>query len=116
MYDGKIKEYAIKYDPVSKCWLFVYQLANGKYRTMVFGDKKVLYDDDVLTYNATPLSGICFYGNTIYDPANGKFIGVNPHTNKAKEFACDVVTESSKLEFTGRGFRIYNDDKIYNFS
>ena len=116
LYDGKIKEYAIKYDPVSKCWLFVYQLANGKYRTMVFGDKKVLYDDDVLTYNATPLSGICFYGNTIYDPANGKFIGVNPHTNKAKDFACDVVTESSKLEFTGRGFRIYNDDKIYNFS
>lgn len=115
-YDGKIREYAIKYDPVSKCWLFVYQLKNGKYRTMIFGDKKVLYDNDILTYNATPLSGICFYGNTIYDPANGKFIGVNPHTNKAKEFACNVVTESSKLEFTGKGFRIYNDDKIYNFS
>lgn len=115
-YEDKINEYAIKFDPVSNSWLFVYQKSNGKFRTMIFMNKKIVYDDDIINYNATPLSGICFYGNTIYDPSNGKFIGINPYTNNAKEFACDVVLENSKLEFTGTGFRIYNDNKIYNFS
>lgn len=115
-YDGKINEYAIKFDPVSKRWLFVYLKPDGKYRTIIFGKNKVEYDDDVINYNATPLSGICFYSNIIYDPADSKFIGINPYTNNAKEFVCDVVQESSKLEFIGTGFRIYNDDKIYNFN
>lgn len=114
-YTGWINEYAIKYDSITHKWLFVYQLSNGKYRTMVFGKNKVEYDDDVINYNAMPLSNIDFYNNTIYDPDDGKIIGTNISKSTAKEFRCSVVDESSKLEFNGRGFKIYNKDSIYNF-
>jgi hypothetical protein len=114
-YTGKIKEYAIKYDPISDKWLFVYLKANGKYRTIVFGDKVIEYDNDILMYNATPLSSICFYNNTIYDPADKKIIGINYIKNQSKEFQCVVVNESSRLEFANGGFHITNEDKIYSF-
>ena len=114
-YRGWINEYAIKYDKVTHHWLFVYQLPNGKYRTMVFRKDKIKYDDVVITYNAIPLSNIDFANNTIYDPDNGRIVGTNILKGVAKEFVCSVVDESSKLEFTGRGFRIYNQDAIYKY-
>ena len=66
-------------------------------------------------YNAQPLSNIDFHNNTIYDPADWKIVGTNLLKNTAKEFECSVVDESSKLEFTGRGFKIYNKNNIYNY-
>lgn len=114
-YSGKIKEYAIKYDSVTNKWLFVYQLSNGKYRTMVFNKNKIEYDGDVIMYNADTLSSIDFYNNIIYDPSDGKIIGSNIVKNTAKEFACNVVDENSNLKFTGRGFKIYNKNQIYNY-
>lgn len=114
-YKGWINEYAIKYDKITHHWLFVYQLPNGKYRTMVFSKDKIKYDDDVITYNAIPLSNIDFANNTIYDPDDGRIIGNNILKNTAKEFVCSAVDESSKLEFTGRGFRIYNQNAIYKY-
>ena len=114
-YNGRINEYAIKYDRAAQKWLFVYQLSNGKYRTMVFNRNRIEYDDDVIMYNAQPLGNIDFCNNTIYDPADGKIIGTNIAKNTAKEFNCSVVDESSKLQFTGRGFKIYNKNNIYNY-
>lgn len=114
-YTGRINEYAIKYDKAKNKWLFVYQLPNGKYRTMVFYKNKIEYDDDLIMYNARPLSNIDFYNNTIYDPADAKIIGTNISKNTAKEFDCGVVNETSVLEFTGKGFKIYNQDNIYNY-
>lgn len=114
-YKGRIKEYCIKHDSRTNSWLFVYQLPNGKYRTMVFNKNKIVYDDDMIIYNAQPLSNIDFYNNTIYDPADGKIVGTNIFKNTGKEFDCSVVDESSKLKFTGRGFTIYNRNKIYNY-
>ena len=114
-YKGRINEYAIKYDRTTQKWLFVYQLSNGKYRTMVFNKSRIEYDDDVIMYNAQPLGNIDFYNNTIYNPADGKIIGTNIVKNTAKEFNCSVVDESSKLQFTGRGFNIYNKNNIYNY-
>ncbi len=114
-YTGRIKEYAIKYDKQTKKWLFVYQKANGKYRTMVFAKNQIEYDDDVILYNAQTLSNIDFFNNTIYDPADGKIIGTNIVKNTAREFECSVVDESSALKFTGKGFKIYNKSKIYNY-
>ncbi len=114
-YTGKINEYAIQYDKQTQKWLLVYQLPNGKYRTMVFAKNKVEYDEDIIQYNAQPLSNIDFFNNTVYDPADGRIIGTNLAKNTAKEFPCSVVDESSKLEFTGRGFKIYNKDNIYYY-
>ena len=82
---------------------------------MVFSKDKIKYDDDVITYNAIPLSNIDFANNTIYDPDNGRIVGTNIVKGTTKEFICSVVDESSKLEFTGRGFRIYNQDAIYKY-
>lgn len=114
-YSGRINEYAIKYDRKTNKWLLVYQLPNGKYRTMVFNKNQIEYDDDTITYNAQPLSNIDFNNNTVYDPTDGKIIGINVYKNVAKEFTCSVVDESSKLEFTGKGFKIYNKNTIYNY-
>lgn len=114
-YTGKVQEYAMKYDKATKRWLFVYQLLNGKYRTMVFGNGKIEYDSDMLMYNAQPLSGICFANSTIYDPGSGKITGTNYLKNRAAEFACAVVDESSMLEFDNDQFTIVTDQKIYRF-
>lgn len=114
-YKGRISEYAIKYDRTTKKWLFVYQLSNGKYRTMIFNKNRIEYDDDIIMYNAQPLGNIDFCNNTIYDPADCKIIGTNIIKNTAKEFNCSVVDESSKLQFTGRNFKIYNKTNIYNY-
>lgn len=114
-YNERINEYAIKYDHATQKWLFVYQLSNGKYRTMVFNKNRIEYDDDVIMYNAQPLGNIDFCNNTIYDPADGRIIGTNIAKNTAKEFKCSVVDESSRLQFTGRGFKIYNKNNIYNY-
>lgn len=114
-YSGRINEYAIKYDKITKSWLFVYQLRNGKYRTMVFCKNKIQYDSNAIMYNAQPLSNIDFYNNTIYEPADGKIIGTNIFKNTAKEFDCSVVDESSRLEFTGRGFKIFGKNNIFNY-
>ena len=114
-YNGRINEYAIKYDRATQKWLFVYQLSNGKYRPIVFNKTRIEYDDDVIMYNAQPLGNIDFCNNTIYDPADGKIIGTNIVKNAAKEFNCSVVDESSNLQFTERGFKIYNKNNIYNY-
>lgn len=114
-YTGAIKEYAIKYDRKTNTWLFVYQKSNGKYRTMLFYKDQIKYDDDIITYNAQTLGNIDFYNNTIYDPGDGKIVGINLSTNTGKEFPCSVVNEESSLKFTGSGFRIYNNNEIYNY-
>jgi hypothetical protein len=113
---GRIHEYAIQRDSLTGKWLLVYQLPNGKHRTVIFGAKAIEYDSDVLIYHAVPLSGLCFAGGTIYDPAAGKIIGTNVFRDSAKEFACGVVDESSKLQFREGGFDIVTDTKIYRFA
>ena len=114
-YSGKIVEYAIRRDEATGKWLLVYQLPNGKFRTVIFGHQSIEYDSDVLQFHASPLSGICFFGGTIYDPAGGKIIGTNVFKHAAKEFDCGAVDESSKLQFSNGGFTITTDDKIYRF-
>lgn len=114
-YAGKIGDYAIKYDEITKKWLFVYLKNDGKYRTLIFGDKAIEYDNDTIQYNAMPLSGICFYNNTIYNPSDEKIIGTNYLKNQGKAFDCNVVNENSTLKFNGRKFIIVGKDKIYTF-
>jgi hypothetical protein len=112
----RIHEYAIRHDDLTGKWLLVYQLPNGKFRTVIFGAKVVEYDSDVISYQAAPLSNLCFHGNTIYDPGAGKITGTNPVKGTAKEFPCSVVDESSRLRFVGGGFDIITDTKIYRYA
>jgi len=114
-YTGKIRNYAIKYDEVSKKWLFVYLNNCGTHRTLIFSDKGIEYDTDSIKYNSISLAGICFYNNTIYDPADEKIVGINYMKNQGKAFDCNMVNEDSILKFDGRKFVIINKDKIYTF-
>lgn len=114
-YTGKIREYTIKYDVISQKWLFAYVTSKGIHRSIIFGAKSIEFDSDAIRYNANSLSRICFYNNTIYDPGNGKIIGINYIKNQAKAFDCNVVNENSRLEFDGKKFTIVNEDKIYTF-
>ncbi|MDR2524019.1 MAG: hypothetical protein LBC95_00545, partial [Candidatus Nomurabacteria bacterium] len=114
-YTGRIAEYAIRRDIETGKWLLIYQLPNGNFRTLIFGAKAIEYDSDVLKYSATPLSGVCFANNTIFDPADGKIIGTNVFRNTAKEFVCAAIDESAKLRFSNGKFTIATDEKVYLF-
>lgn len=110
-----IVEYALRYDENTKRWLFIYEKADGSFRTLVFGNKQILVDNSTWTYSAMPLSGICLSGNTIYEPGNKEIIGLNIASNKIKAFPCSVVRENSHLEFSNGKFTITNPDKVYAF-
>lgn len=115
-YKGKIREYAIKQDPISKKWLFIYQLSNGKHRTMILGNKGVIeYDEEVIDYTVSPLSNVCFYRDTICVPQNGNITMIHYIKNLTKEIPCSVIKEDSKLEYSNGIFEITSDDKIYHF-
>ncbi|MDR1032653.1 MAG: hypothetical protein LBL84_01425 [Candidatus Nomurabacteria bacterium] len=114
-YTGKIRDYALKYDPASKHWLFVFKKPNGKWRTLILSGDKVEYDSDVLRFDASPLSNICFANSTIFDPGPRKITGTNPIKGTAKEFLCVVVDESSQLAFSRGVFTITSEQRIYQF-
>lgn len=110
-----ITEYALKYDKQTKRWLFIYEKLDGSFRTLVFGEGRIVEDNTTWKYSAMPLSAICFAGNTIYEPGDAQIIGLNVGTNVSKSFPCKVVTENSHLEFINGGFMITNSDKVYRF-
>jgi len=114
-YEGKILEYAIKHDYVSKSWLFVYKLKNGKFRTLILQGSGVIYDSEEIKYHAYPLSNMEYVNNTIYDSADGKIVGTNLLKNVSKEFICTVVQEDSKLKFVNGKVIITNQEKIYSY-
>ncbi len=111
----KIKEYAIKYDVITKTWLFVYEEASGSFRTMVFGENGKEYDDNIIRYSATPLSNIAYRNGTVYDPGTNSFTGTNIKKGTAKVFQCDAVDETCMLKHDGKGFVIVNDTSVYRF-
>lgn len=111
---GKITEYCLRYDKATDQWLFVYQLPNGRHRTVIIG-KTIEYDSDSIGYVATPLSGICFANGTIFEPTDGKIVGTNPIVGRAKEFVCAEVNATSHLELNNGKFTIVNSDRIYQF-
>ena len=110
-----IKEYAIKYDAVTKTWLFVYEKPNGAFRSMVFGTNGKEYDDDTVRYSATPLSNICYSNGTVYDPGIKSFTGTNLKKGSSKIFQCNEVDETCRLKFEKGGFTIVSDTAVYRF-
>lgn len=114
-YNDKITEYALKYDDITKNWLFIYQTNKGDFRTIVIQDNKIAFDSNLFVYSASPLSNICFANNTIFSPSKQKIVGINWMENRVKEFDLDIITEESKLEFVNGGFNITQNNKIYRY-
>lgn len=114
--DSKIREYALKFDSVSKTWLFIYQKQSGAYRTLVLSQKgKIEKDSDNILYETTPLSNISYFNATIYEPKAKKIEAINLKTGNTGEFLCEVVDETSKLEWDLGAFKIITDTHIYQF-
>ncbi len=115
-YKNKITEYAIKYDKISKNWLFIYETSTGTHRTVVISLKgEIIFDKEVYRYSATSLNSICFANNTIFSPSHGKIVGINYLENRVKNFDCHVVNEDATLNFENGGFDILTDKAIYRF-
>jgi hypothetical protein len=114
-YADKITEYAIRYDEKTGTWVLIFELLNGKHRSVVFGKTGIEYDSDVVRYHATPLSNLCYFAGTVYDPGNGEIIGVNLAKNSAKKFTCEAVDAGCALEFENGGFDIVSDEKLRRF-
>lgn len=110
-----IQEYAIKYDQLTKTWLFIYETSNGAFRTMVFGEQGKEYDDTVVRYTATPLSNVCYYNRTVYDPGVQTFTGTNLKTAATKIFQCAAVDETCALKFDGKAFTIVSETAVHRF-
>lgn len=114
-YNDKITEYALKYDEITKNWLFIYQTNKGDFRTIVIQNNKIIFDSKLFVYSASPLSNICFANNNIFSPSKQKIVGINWLENRVKEFDLDIITEESKLEFVNGGFNIIQNNKIYRY-
>ena len=111
----KIKEYVIKYDTITKTWLFIYEEASGAFRTMIFGENGLGYNDNVVRYSATPLSNVAYRNGTVYDPGIKSFTGTNLKKGTSKIFQCDVVDETCILRLEGNSFIIVGDTTVSRF-
>ncbi len=111
----RIREYAIKYDAITKTWLFIYERSNGSFRTMVFGEHGKEYDDTSVRYTATPLSNIAYHNGTVYDPGIKAFTGTNLKKGASKIFQCDVVDETCMLKREDKCFYIIGDTTVHRF-
>ena len=111
----QIREYAIKFDAVTKTWVFIYEEPSGAFRTMVFGVNGKEYDDNIVRYSATPLSNIAYRNGTVYDPGIKAFTGTNLKKGSSKVFQCDAVDETSMLRLDGNGFIIVGDTTVQHF-
>ena len=111
----RIREYAIKYDAITKTWLFIYERSNGSFRTMVFGEHGKEFDDTSVRYTATPLSNIAYYDGRVYDPGIKAFTGTNLKKGTSGIFQCDAVDETCMLTREGKYFYIIGDTTVHRF-
>ncbi|MBQ3325853.1 hypothetical protein IJG79_01735 [Candidatus Saccharibacteria bacterium] len=111
----QIREYAIKFDAVTKTWVFIYEESSGAFRTMVFGANGKEYDDNIVRYSAVPLSNIAYRNGTVYDPGIKAFTGTNLKKGSSKVFQCDAVDETCMLRLDGNSFIIVGDTTVQRF-
>ncbi len=111
----KFREYAIKFDAVTKTWVFIHEEPSGAFRTMIFGANGKEYDDNTVRYSATPLSNIAYRNGTVYDPGTKAFTGTNLKKGSSKVFPCDAVDETCMLKLDGNGLVIVSDIAVRRF-
>lgn len=110
-YNDKIIGYGLHYDGVTDKWLVVLDSASGKTKTYVV-KHSIEFGTDAIRYEGS-LSNLCFAGNTLYIPIDGKIRGYNYQKQIFKDFDCGVVSPDSKLIKKNNSFIIVNDENIY---
>jgi hypothetical protein len=108
----KIINYNISYDEISKQWLFIYENEKNRFKTMIFNNNNLIYQEDNINYISSLLN-ICFNNNIIFKPGNKEILGFSYAKNMYKSFPCDIINEDSKLTAKGNKFIIINEKNIY---
>lgn len=112
-YSRKIINYGIHYDRMSKGrWLIILEDDKGEFTTLVFKDQ-LEFNEKQIKYDCS-LGNITFAASTIFIPNDGIIRGYNFQKQLFKDFDVDVVTSDSKLIRTNTGFKVINDENIYN--
>lgn len=110
-YNDKVIGYGLHYDSVTDKWFVVLDSASGKTKTYVV-KHSIEFSTDAIKYEGS-LSNLCFAGNTLYIPIDGKIRGYNYQKQMFKDFDCGVVSPDSKLIKKNNSFIIVNDENIY---
>lgn len=110
----KMVNYGIHFDTITKRWLFIYETVKGDFVTRVYEKDKILFSDTSVKYSCN-LSNLCFFNNAIYIPGDNKLIGYSYSKSAYKIFDFDFIDTESKVERCSSYFKIYFDNKIYQF-
>lgn len=110
--DDKIINYGIHFDPASKKWLFITQNDKNEFVTYIFDKNKVIYQEDNIKYTSN-LINMCFRNDIIFKAGDGVIIGFDYKNNRYKDFACEIVNETSCLVRENNKFIVINDTEVY---
>lgn len=111
-YPSDLVNYGIHRDEISGKWLIILEDSKGKFWTWVMDGSTVVYRTDSIRY-ACQLNCPCIYNSNIFIPIDGKIRGYSYGKSEFKDFACDVVSEDSKLIKEKNRFVIVNLENVY---
>lgn len=122
------KPIIMKYDAISNTWIWVSQISNSKYNTIVFnGRGEKVFETHDIEYGSLNLRGCAFHRASLCIPGNGKVVFVMPYVANMPfdkvitETSIDVVRKDSKLELVSLGEKRSNlyvlnpEGNIYKF-
>lgn len=122
------KPIIMKYDAISNTWIWVSQISNSKYNTIVFnGRGEKVFETHDIEYGSLNLRGCAFHRASLCIPGNGKVVFVMPYVANMPfdkvitETSIDVVRKDSKLELVSLGEKRSNlyvlnpEGNVYKF-
>lgn len=110
--DDKIINYGIHFDSASKKWLFITENDKNEFVTYIFDKNKVIYQEDNIKYTSS-LINMCFRNEIIFKAGDAVIIGFDYKNNRYKDFACEIVNETSCLVRENNKFIVINDTEVY---
>ena len=106
----------VKYDPITTWAMVMYKRTGDEgYNVKMYDRTMKKLDKVLLQDNVISLPGTCFHNGIVYATGDKVIYGINCAKNEIIEFACDVVTTDSKIEFSEGGFVIITEKAIYRF-
>jgi len=110
--NDKIINYGIHLDIIKKLWLFITEDDKGNFKTLVFDKNKIVYSSDNIKY-LVDLGNICMNNGIIFSPSDKCIRGYDFNKNIYKDFACDIINDSSKLIRENSKFIAINENEVY---